>query len=130
MKGKLRHVALAVADLEKTAKFYEETFGLERVRESKVAIMLSDGVVSLAIIDALNNPNIGAQGAGLHHIGFLVDDMDKTGQGIEQRGGKYHGQIKGIGAGPQHERKYRDVNNVPFDVVDDEHAKTVWCIPT
>ncbi|HVZ54011.1 MAG TPA: VOC family protein [Pseudolabrys sp.] len=130
MKGKLRHIALAVTDMEKTAKFYEEAFGLERVRQSKVAIMLSDGVMSLAIIDASNNPNIGGQPAGLHHFGFLVDDMDKSSKEIETIGGQYHGQIKGVGGGPQHERKYRDVNGVPFDVVDDVHAKTVWCIPT
>jgi catechol 2,3-dioxygenase-like lactoylglutathione lyase family enzyme len=130
MKGKLRHVTLAVIDMEKTAKFYEESFGLERVRESKVAIMMSDGVVSLAIIDALNNPNIGAHGAGLHHIGFLIDDMAQASSDVESSGGKYLGQIKGIGQGPQHEKKFRDVNGVPFDVVDEEHARTVWCIPT
>jgi|ERR1700733_12516991 catechol 2,3-dioxygenase-like lactoylglutathione lyase family enzyme len=130
MKGKLRHVTLAVTDMEKTAKFYEDSFGLERVRQSNVAIMMSDGVVSLAIIDALSNPNIGEKGAGLHHIGFLIDDMDKASHDVEKSGGHYHGQIKGVGSGRQHERKYRDVNGVAFDVVDEEHAKTVWCIPT
>ena len=49
--AKLRHIAIAVRDLEETAKFYEEAFGLERVRQSDVAVMMSDGVVSLAILD-------------------------------------------------------------------------------
>ena len=47
--AKLRHIALSVSDLQKSAKFYEEAFGMERVRESNVAVMLSDGVVSLAL---------------------------------------------------------------------------------
>ena len=43
--AKLRHLALSVKDLEESAKFYESAFGMERVRQSDVAIMLSDGVV-------------------------------------------------------------------------------------
>jgi hypothetical protein len=27
-------------------------------------------------------------------------------------------------------QKYRDANSVVFDVIDEEHAKTVWRIPT
>ena len=43
--AKLRHLALSVQDLEASAKFYEDAFGMERIRQSKVAIILSDGVV-------------------------------------------------------------------------------------
>ena len=32
VKGKLRHIAISVPDKDKAAKFYEETFGFERVR--------------------------------------------------------------------------------------------------
>ena len=35
-KGKLRHIAISVPDKEKAAKFYEETFGFERVSQSRV----------------------------------------------------------------------------------------------
>jgi catechol 2,3-dioxygenase-like lactoylglutathione lyase family enzyme len=31
--AKLRHVAMVVDDIEKTATFYETAFGLQRVRE-------------------------------------------------------------------------------------------------
>ena len=55
--AKLRHIAIAVRDLEEAAKFYEEAFGLERVRQSDVAVMMSDGVVSLAILDIKKNNN-------------------------------------------------------------------------
>ena len=52
--AKLRHIAIAVPDIQATAKFYETSFGMHRVRESNVAVMLSDGVMSLAIIDPRN----------------------------------------------------------------------------
>src|SRR5215203_822255 len=91
--AKLRHITLSVDDMEKTASFYEQAFEMKRVRQSSVAIMMSDGVVSLAIIDANKNANSGAR-KGLHHMGFLVDDIDEAAAKVEQSGGKYAGQIK------------------------------------
>ena len=49
--AKLRHFAMAVPNTDQTAKFYEQVFGMKRVRESASAILLSDGVISLAILD-------------------------------------------------------------------------------
>lgn len=127
--AKLRHVALNVDDIEKTAQFYENAFEMKRVRQSAVAIMLSDGVVSLAIIDANRNANVKDGRKGLHHVGFLVDDMDAGAARVEASGGTYHGQILNIGAGPKSERKYRDPDGLVFDIATPEHARTVWCIP-
>jgi predicted enzyme related to lactoylglutathione lyase len=125
--AKLRHVAITVDDMEATASFYEKAFELERVRQSDVAIMLSDGIVSLAII---SSKNVNAEGrTGLHHIGFMVDDMESGATRVEDSGGVYHGQIRNIGGGPKSERKYRDPNGIHFDVATPEHARRVWCIP-
>jgi predicted enzyme related to lactoylglutathione lyase len=125
--GKLRHIAITVDDMEGTAAFYEKAFELKRVRQSDVAIMLSDGIMSLAII---HSANVNAEGRkGLHHIGFLVDDMETGALKVEGNGGVYHGQIKNIGGGPMSERKYRDPNGIHFDVATVEHARKVWCIP-
>ncbi len=49
-KGKLRHLAISVPDKEKAAKFYEETFGFERVSQSRVATRLSDGVMNITLV--------------------------------------------------------------------------------
>ena len=84
--AKLRHISLSVDDMEKTAVFYEQAFEMKRVRQSNVAIMMSDGVVSLAIIDANKNANAGTK-KGLHHVGFLIDDIDATAAKVEQSGG-------------------------------------------
>jgi catechol 2,3-dioxygenase-like lactoylglutathione lyase family enzyme len=126
--AKLRHIAIAVPDIQATARFYQSSFGLQRVRESDVAVMLSDGTISLAIIDSRRNVN--AEGrAGLHHFGFLVEDLDQAASQVEASGGKYYGQIRNIGDGPQSERKYRDPNGIDFDIVNAEHAERVWRIP-
>ena len=126
--AKLRHIAIAVPDIQATARFYETSFGMQRVRESDVAVMLSDGVMSLAIIDSNRNAN--AEGrAGLHHFGFLVEDLDRSATQVESSGGTYYGQIRNIGDGPQSERKYRDPNGIDFDIVNAEHAARVWRIP-
>ena len=36
-EGKVRHIAISVPDKEKAAKFYEETFALERVSQLRIA---------------------------------------------------------------------------------------------
>ena len=90
--------------------------------------MLSDGFMSLAIIDSNKNANADNR-KGLHHFGFLVDDLDKAATQVEASGGQYYGQIKNIGDGPQSERKYRDPNGIDFDIVNAEHADRVWKIP-
>jgi len=126
--GKLRHISLSVKDIQETARFYEKAFGMFRVRESNVAVMMSDGVVSLAIISSTKNPN-SEQREGLHHVGFLIDEMDTAADQVLSAGAEYHGQINGVGKGPDTERKYRDPNGVVFDIVTREHAERVWCLP-
>ncbi|MGB0577380.1 MAG: VOC family protein [Alphaproteobacteria bacterium] len=131
--AKLRHIAISAKDLETTAQFYEKAFGMERVRQSKVAIMLSDGVVSLAILHLRSNDNApderGPDYIGLHHMGFLVDDVPAASAQVEEAGGTYHGQILNVGKGPESERKYRDPNGVVLDVTSPEHATSSWRVP-
>lgn len=124
--GKLRHVALYADDMNATAAFYEKAFDLERVLVRDFAITLSDGVVSLAIVDARRHP----QGkTGLDHIGFLVDDMEKSAATLAAAGSEHCGQISRTRADTDIERKYRDPDGLVFDIVTGEHARPVWGIP-
>jgi len=127
--GKLRHIAVTAADPEAAAQFYEKTFDMERVRESKLGMLLSDGTVSLAILrfpdDKTAGDERGKDFFGLHHMGFVVDDLKAAGEAIESNGGRYHMKI------PSREHadtevKFRDPNGVVFDVVTDEYAKDFW----
>ena len=144
--AKLRHFAMAVPNTDATAKFYEQVFGMKRVRESTSAILLSDGVISLAILD--NRTSHEALGhSGLHHFGVIADDVDEIAAKAEKSGAVYadkaenvakrfanrgqlgaDGQVKAE-ARQQDQRKYVDPNGVKFDIVNDLHARNSWKLP-
>jgi catechol 2,3-dioxygenase-like lactoylglutathione lyase family enzyme len=120
--GKLRHVAIQVPDLEKAAAFYESVFELKRLKqvESPVgnAISLSDGVVNLTLLHFPEGTKGGKGGpdwAGLHHIGFVVDDEAAIDAKIKASGGEFFMKLEAH-PGVDAEKKYKDVNGVVFDV--------------
>ena len=110
-KGKLRHIAISVPDKERAAKFYEETFGFERVSQSRVATRLSDGVMNITLLQFETEEDAGDERGkdfvGLHHFGIWVEDIDTMKQVIEAQGGKYHpGPTGHAPAGAEY--KFRD----------------------
>jgi catechol 2,3-dioxygenase-like lactoylglutathione lyase family enzyme len=118
-KGKLRHIAISVPNKEKAAKFYEETFGFERVSVSRVATRLSYGVVNLTLLQFETDGDAGDERGkdfvGLHHFGIWVDDIESMKQLIEAHGGKYHpGPTSLTPAGAEH--KFRDPYGIVFDI--------------
>ena len=124
--AKLRHIAMVVEEMEKTAQFYEKSFGLKRVRQTETAIGLSDGVVSLVIIHPSNVNMKGDDRRGLHHLGFLVDDVDSESARVEANGAVRHGAIINAQAGTESERKFLDPNGQVFDLTSPNYARDVW----
>jgi catechol 2,3-dioxygenase-like lactoylglutathione lyase family enzyme len=118
-KGKLRHIAISVPDKERAAKFYEETFGFERVSESRVATRLSDGVMNITLLQFASEEDAGDERGkdfvGLHHFGIWVDDIETTKQRIETQGGKYHPGPSGLPPAGA-EQKFRDPYGIVFDI--------------
>lgn len=106
-------------DKEKTAKFYEETFGFKRVSESVVATRLTDGVVNLTFLQFRNQDDAGDERGtdfvGVHHFGLWVDDIEGTKQEIEANGGKFHPGPSGTPPANA-EHKFRDPNGMVFDI--------------
>ena len=143
--GKLRHIAIAVPNAHETAKFYEQAFGMKRVRESVSAVMLTDGVVSLAILN--NRTSHEALGhTGLHHVGFITENVDETAERAEESGAVYADKAENIAkrfanrgqlangqviaaAREQEQRKYLDPNGIKFDIVNEAHARNSWRLP-
>ena len=127
--GKLRHLAITVPDPQEAATFYEQTFEMHRVWENDLGVMLSDGTVSLAILkfptDEMAGDERGKDFHGLHHFGFVVDDIEASAKAIEENGGRYHMRVPGDQAGNT-EHKYRDPNGVVFDIVNDTYARSSW----
>lgn len=129
--AKLRHIAIAVEDVEKTAKFYEQSFDMKRVRIFPHSVLLSDGVMSLAILDVNRNANAPNSTVGLHHMGFLVEDIDASSKRVEANGGKFFGSIvqSEAASGGVNERKFYDPNGIKLDVSNATHATNVWKVP-
>lgn len=128
--AKLRHVAIQVPDLEKAARFYSNALEMERVGEAESpignAVMLSDGVMNLTLLNfqegqkgRLNGPDW----AGVHHIGFLVDNEDETSEKIKAEGGEFFFKLSGDYPGVDAEAKYKDPFGVVFDI--SEHTWTI-----
>ena len=143
--GKLRHIAIAVPNTDEAAKFYEQAFGMKRVRQSVSAILLSDGVISLAILDNQNSHEaLGHH--GLHHVGFIADNVDDAAASAEKSGAVYADKAENVAkrfanrgqmedgkvkadAQRQDQRKYVDPNGIKFDIVNGEHARNSWRLP-
>ena len=113
--ARLRHIALNVDDLEKSAEFYEKTFGFKRIgRDDNVTgqgLYLSDGVINLALLK-LVDPN---QRKGVHHFGVQIDDADAAAKKIEENGGQFFFNFGDAKKG-NFESKYKDPEGVVFDI--------------
>ena len=89
--AKLRHLAIATDDPDKTAEFYKQAFGLREVGpidgELARGYFLTDGTVTFAILKFKSDQlGRGMDYVGLHHIGFVVEDLDEAGQRLESLG--------------------------------------------
>jgi catechol 2,3-dioxygenase-like lactoylglutathione lyase family enzyme len=83
--ARIKHVAIRTADPEKTAAFYQDTFGLKRAGLGKNGIYLTDGHINLAILK-------GGDKLGIEHLGFQVDDVDAALARVAAHGGKPLGE--------------------------------------
>ena len=127
--AKIRHIAMSVRDPWKTAEFYESAFDMKRVGEtdSELArgVYVSDGVITIALLDyktdqwagyVSGEDERGKDFVGLHHIGFLVDDLGEAEAKIEDAGGKYFmGRPDKDESDTFYEMKFRDPNGVIVD---------------
>ena len=70
--AKIRHLAIKTKSPEKLATFYEEVFGMKRIRSEKGgAIYMSDGYLTLALLRNRGE----ATPSGINHFGFQTDDL-------------------------------------------------------
>src|SRR5437867_12015093 len=88
---RIKHIAIRTPDPERTAAFYKEVFGLKEVGQARTGYYLADGYINLAILksrdagtaeSARDEPGY----AGVHHFGFMVDDVDETCRKLEAAG--------------------------------------------
>jgi catechol 2,3-dioxygenase-like lactoylglutathione lyase family enzyme len=127
--AKLRHLAIATDDPDRTAQFYIDVFEFKKLREAKGiwghGHILSDGNINLAILKFVTDAAAGSEKGmgfrGLHHIGFEVDDVDGAAQRVEAAGANARADIdEALGIphdGPiKGEFKYEGPDGVVFDL--------------
>ena len=120
--AKLRHIAMSVPDPDKAADFYCQAFDMERIgeRESSLAkgVFLSDGVITMALLNFKTDEQGPRDYVGLHHIGFWVDDLKEAEVKVEKAGAQYLMGRPEQDTTVFYEEKFRDPNGVIFDITD------------
>jgi methylmalonyl-CoA/ethylmalonyl-CoA epimerase len=86
--AQIKHIAIRTHDVEKTAAFYKEAFGLEQVGVGQSGIYLTDGRLNIAILSFRSVVEGETMKLGVDHIGFQVDDVDAAVARIKSLGGK------------------------------------------
>jgi len=120
--AKIKHIALSTQDVDKTAAFYVNVFGMKEIARidspNARGYYLSDGDLNLAILnfknDAVAGVERGKDWSGIHHIGFWVDDVVEQGKIVRNTGGTW---IMGDPNNPDgYEVKHTDLSGIIFDI--------------
>jgi catechol 2,3-dioxygenase-like lactoylglutathione lyase family enzyme len=132
---KIKHIALSTQDVEKTARFYIEVFGMKEIAKiddpGTQGCFLSDGDINLAILNFKNDQAAGAERgrdySGIHHIGFQVESLEAIADKLRTAGAVRRDDINqalGVGARQAHgnvEVKYGGPDGIMIDV-----SETGW----
>ena len=124
---KVRHLAIACDDPEGTARFYEEVFGMQRVGQVQShevdGVYISDGEFNMAFLNfkagaIYDEMQAGdAPKSGLHHVGFLCEDLEETRSRLRERGAPARNQ-RPLNANMFFEEKFTGPAGVIIDVTD------------
>jgi glyoxylase I family protein len=132
---KIKHIAISTQDVDATARFYIEVFGLREVGKvdspGARGYYLSDGDLNLAILNFKNDDVAGERGkawSGIHHIGFQVESVDEIAGKLADAGSRPMEDVnRALGVGQGHrpggnvEVKYSGPDGVMVDV-----SETGW----
>ncbi len=93
----IEHIGIAVKDLEKAIKYYEDTLGLdcysiEEVADQKVrTAFFKIGQTKIELLETTDPEGpigkfIEKKGEGIHHLAFAVDKLEKSLKEVEDKG--------------------------------------------
>jgi glyoxylase I family protein len=133
---KIKHIAMSTQDVDKTAKFYIDVFGMKEIAKldgpGARGYYLSDGDLNLAILnfksDAVAGVERGKSWSGIHHIGFEVESLEEIAEKLAAAGSLPREDVNealGVGHGRRDggnvEVKYSGPDGVMIDV-----SETGW----
>jgi catechol 2,3-dioxygenase-like lactoylglutathione lyase family enzyme len=134
--AKLKHIALSTQDVEQTARFYVEVFGMTLIGKiddpGTRGCFLTDGDINLAILNFKNDAAAGVERGkgycGIHHIGFQVGSLEDAAERFAAAGSSRRDDVnQALGVGPGRgahgnvEVKYSGPDGVMLDV-----SETGW----
>jgi len=134
--AKIKHIALSTQDVDGTAKFYIDVFGMKEIARidspNARGYYLSDGDLNLAILNFKNDAAAGAERgkgwSGIHHIGFQVESLEAIAERLAAAGSTPRHDVNealGVGHGRRDqgnvEVKYSGPDGVMVDV-----SETGW----
>ena len=107
---KLDHIGIAVNNLEESAKFYTEIFGLkldniELVEEQKVKVgFIPVGDTEIELLEATSEESVVAKfirnkGQGVHHIAYRVENIEEAIESFKSKGMRFINEVPKTGAG-------------------------------
>ena len=133
---KIKHIALSTQDVDATARFYIDVFGMKEIAKIDApgarGYYLSDGDLNLAILNFKNDAVAGVERgkgwSGIHHIGFQVENLEAIAEKLAAAGSEpRHDVNEALGVGHGHrqtenvEVKYRGPDGIMIDV-----SETGW----
>jgi methylmalonyl-CoA/ethylmalonyl-CoA epimerase len=113
--AQIKHIAIRTDDVEKTAAFYRDAFGLQQIGAAQNGIYLTDGRLNIAILNFRPAIDGESMKRGVDHIGFQVDDLEAVLARIKELGGKALDERRAAPADPAEPRSYFEVKCVGPD---------------
>lgn len=118
--AKIKHIAISTQDVDKTARFYIDVFGMKEIAKlnspNASGYYLSDGDINVAILNFKNDQVAGAERgkewSGIHHIGFQVESLEEIAEKLASVGSQPRDDVNralGVGMGPSREGRHANV---------------------
>jgi catechol 2,3-dioxygenase-like lactoylglutathione lyase family enzyme len=80
------HIALAVADRSDARRFFGDLLGMQVIREDDHQTVLTTGNTAIFFFDTTPGPLNPGIPSRIHHIGFVVDDLEAAWHAIRRQG--------------------------------------------
>ena len=76
--AQIKHIAIRTRNVDQTAAFYKDAFGLTQVGMGENGVYLTDGHLNIAILKYQQSEVGEPLRLGVDHIGFQVEDLDSA----------------------------------------------------
>ena len=119
-KARLRHIAISVADVAATQKFFEDAFGMTKAGDAGRGVYMTDGTINVALLDykggKIPDMNNEKPLIGTIHFGMWVDDLEQAEAQATAAGAVYLRGRPTENSVSNYEVKFRDPTGIVFDL--------------